>query len=363
MHNTLLLPPFLNAPLNDICDDKPLVEFRLRMNSELDLIENDKFDPKVMVYDKNYQNSVAHSPIFMKYLQDVCNLIEKKFPKSTRIMEVGCGKGDFFDVLDKNGFANVTGYDTAYEGENKKIKKRYLSEDDKTDAELTILRHTLEHIPQPFEFLKRIKLINGNQGNVFIEVPDIDWIKENNAFYDVAYEHVNYFSLDSLTSLFGNKYLEKGHLFGGQYIYVIANLKDLSHEYSDVYKDSENWKYIDFNDLFPKFEKAINEIEAKISNKNGVFLWGGAGKAGTFLHHCKMLSYAIMDKLVFAVDINPKKVGKFLPSSHVKIASKDEFFSKATNKDFLIIANPIYTDEIMKELEKNELSDIEIFPL
>ena len=139
MDNTMLLPPFLNAPLNDICDDKPLVEFRLRMNSKLDLIENDKFDQNVMVYDKNYQNSVAHSPTFMKYLQDVCNLIGKSFAKSTSIMEVGCGKGDFFDVLDKNGFTNLTGYDTAYEGENKKIKKRYLSEDDKTDAELTIL--------------------------------------------------------------------------------------------------------------------------------------------------------------------------------------------------------------------------------
>jgi len=46
MSNTMLLPPFLNAPLNKASDDKPLVEFQLRMNSELDLVENDNFDLK-----------------------------------------------------------------------------------------------------------------------------------------------------------------------------------------------------------------------------------------------------------------------------------------------------------------------------
>jgi len=29
---------------------------------------------------------------------------------------------------------------------------------------------------------------------------------------------------------------------------------------------------------------------------------------------------------LYLIDINPKKVGKYLPSSLVKIASKDEFF-------------------------------------
>ena len=101
----------------------------------------------------------------------------------------------------------------------------------------------------------------------------------------------------------------------------------------------------------------------KIEKKRSVYLWGGAGKAGTFLHHCKTLAPKLMEKLVFAVDINPKKVGKYLPSSLVKIASKDEFFAQAMNDDFLIIVNPIYTNEIMEELKKNNLSDIEIFLL
>lgn len=359
----MFVPVFLNAPLANKGDDKPLVEFRLRMNSALDFYENDKFDQKLMVYDENYQNSVAHSPTFIRHIQSVCDLISQHFNKVTSILEVGCGKGDFIHLLEKNGFTDLVGFDTTYEGENEKIKRRYLAEDDKTDAQLVILRHTLEHIPQPHEFLRKIKNINGSQGYVYIEVPDLDWIRQNNAFYDIAYEHVNYLSLNALAAMFGHKYRAKGNLFGGQYIYVLAKLEDLSEEYDRAYDNPDNWEYVDFNKLFPQFVKLLHEIEEKIEGKRSVFLWGGAGKAGTFLHHCKTLAPKLMEKLVFAVDINPLKVGKYLPSSLVKIASKDEFFSLATNADFLIIANPIYINEIMEELKKNHLFDIETFPL
>lgn len=90
------------------------------MNSALDFLENDKFDQKLMVYDENYQNSVAHSPTFIRHIQQVCDLMGQNFNKATSILEVGCGKGDFINQLEKNGFTDLVGFDTAYEGENKR---------------------------------------------------------------------------------------------------------------------------------------------------------------------------------------------------------------------------------------------------
>jgi SAM-dependent methyltransferase len=359
----MLFPPLLNAPLLKKQDDKPLVQFRLRMNSSLDLLENDKFNPELIVYDKSYQNSVALSPTFVRHIQSVCDLISQYFSKATSILEVGCGKGDFLNLLEKNGFSDIEGFDTVYEGMNEKIKRRYLTEDDKTDRQLVILRHTLEHIPRPHEFLKKIKNINGSSGYIYIEVPCLDWIRKNNAFYDIAYEHVNYLSLNALSALFGHKQLAKGSLFGGQYIYIIAKLEDLSKDFERSYNELNNWEYVNFNKLFPQFVQRLHEIQEKIENKRYVFLWGASGKAGTFLHHCKVIAPKLMEKLVFAVDINPKKVGKYLPSSLVQIRSKNDFFSKATNIDFLIICNPIYFDEIMIELKINNLQDIETLVL
>jgi len=47
----MFFPPLLNAPLKHPEDDRALVEFRLRMNFTLDLLENDKFDPSLVAYD------------------------------------------------------------------------------------------------------------------------------------------------------------------------------------------------------------------------------------------------------------------------------------------------------------------------
>lgn len=360
---SMRVPIFLNAPLVKKTDDKPLVELRLRINSKLELVENDRFDAALIKYDENYQNSVILSVTFQEYLQNIVHIIGARHAATTKIVEVGCGKGDFIAQLEANGFRNVTGYDETYDGTSPRIEKRYLTERDQINAELLILRHTLEHIAKPHNFLQMLQKANSGQGTIFIEVPDFDWILRNNAFYDIAYEHVNYFTLEALANLFDGNVLEKGKLFDGQYIYVMARLSDLSKRYKIEYQEKDNWRFIAFEDLFPKFIETIRTIEARIEKKRYVFIWGGAGKGGTFCHHLKTLSPAIMQKLKFAVDINPKKVGKYLPSSLVRIASKDEFFDAAGADDFLIIANPIYTDEIKRELLNNGLRDIEIFNL
>jgi len=65
---SMFVPLFLNAPMVNKKDDKPLVEFRLRMNLTLDFLENDKFDQSLMVYDDNYQNLVAKFPPFIGHI-------------------------------------------------------------------------------------------------------------------------------------------------------------------------------------------------------------------------------------------------------------------------------------------------------
>jgi hypothetical protein len=44
------------------------------------------------------------------------------------------------------------------------------------------------------------------------------------SWFDLFYEHVNYFRLDDLRRMFGTVH-EAGHLFGGQYLYIVADLR------------------------------------------------------------------------------------------------------------------------------------------
>ena len=183
------IPTVPNAPLTTKNDKQPFGKLKLRQNKELDFIENVNFEINLIEYDDKYQNSQAHSDYFLNHMTDVIELLKKQLPKNSNVVEVGCGKGDFVKLLNKDGYFNATGYDATYEGDNKNIFKRYLNSEDKIKTDLVILRHVLEHIEKPHIFLSLIKNIFGN-GKIYIEVPNYDWIVKNQTFFDIAVEVV-----------------------------------------------------------------------------------------------------------------------------------------------------------------------------
>ena len=130
--------------------------------------------------------------------------IKKYLQKNSKIVEVGCGQGHFIDLIVKNSNYDVKGFDTSYKGESKLIKKRYLTLKDKISSDMIILRHVLEHIPKPYEFLLLIKSIF-KKSKIYIEVPEYNWIKKKEAFFDITYEHVNYFTQTTLKLFKGKK--------------------------------------------------------------------------------------------------------------------------------------------------------------
>jgi len=121
---------------------------------------------------------------------------------------------------------DVTGFDPVYEGNNIRIQRRYFDQNIIGHAEGTILRHVLEHVQQPVDFLKQIKVANGGKGRIYIEVPCLDWICKYKAWFDIFYEHVNYFRLSDFKRMFG-EIIASGYLFGEQYLYVVAELATL----------------------------------------------------------------------------------------------------------------------------------------
>ena len=68
----------------------------------------------------------------------------------------------------------------------------------------------------------------------------------------------------------------------------------------------------------------------------------------------------LLDRVKFAIDQNPKKIGKFLPGSLVEIKSKEDFFTEAEPGDLLIISNPAYKNEIIDQVVGAGLEDIKI---
>jgi len=294
----------------------PRGDLSLVQDKDTGIIYNANFNQAAMTYDENYQNEQALSLVFQEHLNQVVSILAKIF-KQKDIVEIGCGKGWFLELLRSHDF-NVKGVDPAYEGDNDYVIKDYFSSALNLNADALILRHTLEHIQNPYEFLVDIAEANNNSGLIYIEVPCFNWILEHNAWFDIFYEHVNYFRLFDFENLFG-KIVDKGHLFGDQYIYVIGDLSSLkkpNENNFDILEISE-----DFMSGIIESEKIIKENKNK--NKKNI-VWGGASKGVIFCHYLSQRGL----KPDMIIDINPEKQGKFIPATGIKINSPDIAFKK-----------------------------------
>jgi hypothetical protein len=74
-------------------------------------------------------------------------------------------------------------------------------------------------------------------------------------------------------------------------------------------------------------------------------LWGSGSKAVAFL-----TTLGVHDEVEYVVDINPYRVGKFLPVTGQRIVSPA--FLRDYRPDNVIIMNPIYRSEIERELAR-----------
>jgi hypothetical protein len=359
MRETVLLPALPNAPIQTKTQAQSLAPIRLRLNSELHFLQNDAFDSNLIDYSENYENSQAYSTKFREHMLSVLSMLKKYFPKNSTIVEVGCGKGDFVAMIETDGYFDVKGYDASYDGDNKSIENRYLNSSDRIKADLVVLRHVLEHVPNPYDFLSMLKTVFSNS-KIYIEVPNYDWIVANKTFFDITYEHVNYFSQRALKFLFENSTTQHGLLFEEQYQYVISDLSSLNFDFKS-HCETDEWKFISFDELFPNIEESIQRFENYAQNRS-VYLWGAATKGCLFLAHCANKN-RLVDKVRFAVDQNPQKIGKYLPGSLVEIRSKNDFFVTVKAGDLLLISNPAYKHEIIAQIRAQGIKDLTIHTL
>lgn len=293
---------------------------------ETGLIYNQAFRPELMVYDANYQNEQAVSSVFRRHLSSVADVIARAMGRE-QLVEVGCGKGYFLELLVEQGFS-ITGFDQAYEGSNPLIRKEPFRPDIGMHAKGLILRHVLEHIQNPVEFMASLAAANGGQGLIYIEVPCFDWIATHYAWSDLFYEHVNYFRLENFMRMFG-RVLDSGRLFGGQYLYVVADLATLRRP---------RFEPGDLFSLPDDFLRALKPVSAAAD----CAIWGAASKGVIFA----LMMERMGTRITRMIDINPSKQGKFVPGTGIEVLSPDEGTAELPAGATIYVMNSNYLEEI-----------------
>ena len=328
-------------------------------------IYNLDFDSNKMNYDQEYDNSVPSSFFKSYYSRIGEHLIEKyKLNSNSLVLDIGCGKGTFLkQIFSECKYAGrAIGIDPSYEGELSLIQNKllfvqeYFTEKhlDKIDAiSLVILRHTLEHIPRPSDFLnsifKTIKKCNFKNVPIFIEVPDVEWIFKQKSYWDFFYEHVNYFSKKSLFDTITDAGASVDSIiteFGDQYLWADAYINT---------NDSSKNKFINLNlktDFLLDFNfeiiNNIKRLKESIDANSKLVIWGMASKGIIYSLH--LIKHGHLPD--YFVDINLNKQNKYIPIIGAPIISPNDLPKDL--KLSIICMNPNYIDEI--ELECNKLN-------
>lgn len=304
----------------------PKGDIMLVEDQDTGLVYNASFDASRIVYDQNYDNEQSHSEKFRAHLEEVAGIILDTMG-SENLVEVGCGKGFFLELLLSKG-ADIFGFDPTYTGTSERVQKKFFEPGIIDSANGLILRHVLEHIENPVDFLFQLKEANGGKGLIYIEVPCFDWICENRAWFDIFYEHVNYFRLPDFHKMFG-KVISSGRLFGGQYLFVVADLATIRIPQYDQRNS------IDFPDDF-----LDNLLSSE--HKDVAAIWGGGSKGVIF----SLLRERHGRPVRTVIDINPSKQGKYLPLTGIKISTPVEAKQDLVKGTKVMVMNPNYADEI-----------------
>jgi hypothetical protein len=151
------------------------------------------------------------------------------------------------------------------------------------------------------------------------------------AFYDILYEHVNYFTLDVLTQAFSSP-IEPGRFFGGQYLFVVA---DLSSYRRPMHYAGRLYEEIDMDG----YVKSL--MNKRSGGTKKTYLWG-AGAKGVTLANIFSRKAVSIEALI---DINPAKQDKFSAGAGLPIVDPHTVIPRLEGADVFVM-NPIYLGEI-----------------
>ncbi|MFQ5768863.1 MAG: class I SAM-dependent methyltransferase, partial [Acidobacteriota bacterium] len=209
----------------------PCGRLEIRFDQQSQFAWNAAFDPTRMQYDREYDNCVP-SDRFYSYYDDLADhLVQALGLAGGTVLDIGCGNGIFLSrwMGRMKQFRGI-GVDPAYSGPASACagRLRFIADTFRPKhvamrPALILCRHLLEHVENPVEFLQRAAAAARAHDGIplFVEVPDLDWILVNRAYWDFCYEHCNYFTADSLAFCMeraGMRVEEVSKAFGGQYL-------------------------------------------------------------------------------------------------------------------------------------------------
>ncbi|MFW6060599.1 MAG: class I SAM-dependent methyltransferase [Phycisphaeraceae bacterium] len=341
----------------------PCAPIELALCRACGLVYNQVFDEELIAYSAAYENALHFSPHFRAYADALArHLVEQRGIRGGRVLEVGCGDGQFLQRVCELGGNQGLGLDPAYDPERSAVsddsdvrivaatfEARLL---EAFPADLICCRHVLEHLDAPMTLLRTIRAAIGARRDVllYFEVPNVLHTIERMGIWDIIYEHCLYFTPDSLKRIFqdaGFEAVDGGDAYGGQFAWIEARPATPRETESNGAPSSDlEQRAQDFQARSRARMTATRErLLANADAGRRAVVWGAGSKAVT------MLNALGLDETIVAaaVDRNPRKHGHHVVGAGQRIIAPEEL--PALQPDAVVVMNPLYRDEIAQELD------------
>lgn len=280
------------------------------------------------------------------------HFIEFASLEGKKILEAGCGRGEFLGML--SGFP-VKGFGTEHKAELVEIAREaglnvdcdfpesenHIFKDAPFDAFMSF--NFLEHQPNPRTYLKAIYNNLTGDGYGLITVPSFEYILEENSFYEIIPDHIAYYTFESLTHLLnicGFEVLERERI-NRDTLSVIVKKRKLPDISGIIEKK---------NDIAKDVLTTVEKYAGKAA------IWGASHQGFTLCATTGIKKY-----VECIIDSAPFKQGRYAPASHIPIVSPDE--ARAKKLSAIIIVAPGYTNEICDIIKNTFDKGIDIYTL
>lgn len=289
-------------------------------------------------YYREVIRAAAGSDVVMDFKRrQFADLVEKHGLQGKKIVEIGCGRGEFLSLLRTLGveaygleYSDASVAQCGTQGLN--VSKGYVETAGDVLAhgpfDAFLLLMFLEHMPSPIAALRGIhnNLAPGAVG--LVEVPSFDMVLRKKLFSEFIGDHLLYFTAETLRTTL--------HLSGFEILQCHESRDD--YVISAVVRKRERLDIADFHDYQAKIKIDLDRYLGRFPRKK-VAIWGAGHQALAVIALAR-----IADRIRYVVDGAPFKQGKYAPATHLPIVAPDTLRSDPV--DAVIVMAASYSDEV-----------------
>lgn len=339
------------------------------------LVQAEAYPSAEELFNDEYAYFSSFSDIWLAHSEHYVSTMVKRFglTHDSHVVEVASNDGYLLQYVkqrdiacmgieptaDTAAAARMKGIETLEEFFGVSLAKKLA--DQRRQADLMVANNVLAHVPDINDFTEGFAILLKPQGVATFEFPHLMQLIGQNQFDTIYHEHFSYLSFTTVARIFSVNGLsmfdvEELGTHGGS-LRVFAQRKDtgthpISKKVSELI-DREASAGMSRTEYYQGFQEQADTVkndflafllDVKRQGKT-VAAYGAAAKGNTLMNYAGIRP----DLVLYVVDRNPAKQGKFMPGSRIPIVNEE--YLNQQKPDYVVILPWNLKAEVIQQLK------------